>query len=164
MDSFAHLDFASRQVVKAWIRSERPRPIPWTPLEKPVSDCRIALVSSGALAMADDEPFDQQRERDDPWWGDPSFRVIPQSARTGDVIGYHLHVPDMASQDLDVVLPTGVLQTLADEGRIGAPTDRHLSFQGYHLEPEAELLSRSVPKMIEVLRDERADIIVLAPS
>ncbi len=162
MDSFAHLEFATRQVIKAWIRKERPRPIPWTPLPRPLRECRVALLTSGALAMKDDTPFDQQGERDNPWWGDPSYRTIPQSARTGDVVQYHLHVPEIAPEDLDAVLPTAVLASLAEEGRIGSAAPRHLSFQGYILEPE-ELLSESVPGMIEVLRADQTDVVVLAP-
>ena len=77
IDSYRFLDFASRQVMKAWAGRQKPDVIPFTPMTKPLAECSIALVSTAGIARNDDVPFDQERERRDPWWGDPSFRVIP---------------------------------------------------------------------------------------
>jgi hypothetical protein len=53
-----------------------PSQLPWTPLTKPLSACRVALVSSAGIARHD-QPFNQQLERRDPWWSDQSWRPIP---------------------------------------------------------------------------------------
>jgi len=38
VDSYRYLDKLTKQMVTTWIRQETPRPIPWTPLRKPLSD------------------------------------------------------------------------------------------------------------------------------
>ena len=91
IDSYRFLDFASRQVMKAWAARQERGVIPFTPLAKPLRECTIALVSTAGIARNDDQPFDQERERRDPWWGDPSFRVIPLSTTEQDVRLYHAH-------------------------------------------------------------------------
>jgi hypothetical protein len=41
-------------------------------------------------------------ERQNPWWGDPSFRAIPNTATEQDVRINHLHVDtSYAERDLD---------------------------------------------------------------
>src|SRR6185503_12294081 len=106
IDSYRFLDFASRQVMKAWCAREKPDVAPFTPLAKPLSECTVALVSTAAVARNDDRPFDQEGERRNPWWGDPSFREIPLGTTEKDVRMYHLHIdPRFGQADLDVVLP-----------------------------------------------------------
>ena len=104
VDSYRFLDFASRQVMKAWAARQEPDVIPFTPMTKPLAECTVALVSTAGIARNDDVPFDQERERRDPWWGDPSFRVIPLRTTERDVRLYHSHIdPRFGEADLDVV-------------------------------------------------------------
>ena len=63
IDSYRFLDFASRQVMKAWAARQEPGVIPFTPLAKPLRECTVALVSTAAVARNDDRPFDQEGER-----------------------------------------------------------------------------------------------------
>ena len=45
----------------------------WTPFEPRLADARIAMVSSAGLHMKDTQaPFDAEREKREPTWGDPS--------------------------------------------------------------------------------------------
>jgi len=78
VDSYRFLKGISRRMIKSWISLEKPRAIPWTPLGKPLDQCSVALISSAGLALATDKPFDQEVERQNPWFSDPSFRVIPR--------------------------------------------------------------------------------------
>jgi D-proline reductase (dithiol) PrdB len=157
------LDFGSRKLVRSWIRLEAPREIPWAPLGRPLAECRVALVSTAGLALAEDIPFDQDGERRDPWWGDPSFRMIPREAVAGEVRAYHLHVNlRPLEQDLDCVFPLGRLRELAEAGTIGSSAPTHYSFMGYTLRP-APLLSQSVPAMVRRMRAEGVDLVLLAP-
>ena len=106
VDSYRFLDLATRQVVKAWSARASYDRIPWTPLRRPIRDCTVAIVSSAGLAMRDDAPFDQEGERRDPWWGDPSFRRLAADAREGDVTISHLHFnATYAEQDLNCIFP-----------------------------------------------------------
>jgi D-proline reductase (dithiol) PrdB len=125
IDSYRFLDFASRQVMKAWAARQEPGVIPFTALSKPLIDCTVALISTAGVARNDDRPFDQEGERRNPWWGDPSVRVIPLGTTERDVKLYHMHIdPRFGEADLDVVLPMRRLTELADEGVVGcaAPT------------------------------------------
>lgn len=63
-----------------------------TATAKPLRECTIALVSTAGIARNDAQPFDQERERRNPWWGDPSYRVIPLGTSEQDVRIYHLHI------------------------------------------------------------------------
>ena len=54
---------------------------PWTPLEKPLSRCKVALITSSGLIRKSDQPFDLGNPN-----GDPSYRVIP-STTSGTPIG-----------------------------------------------------------------------------
>ena len=113
IDSYRFLDFATRQVMKAWAARQQPGVIPFATLEKPLSECTVAVVSTAGIARNDDRPFDQEGERRNPWWGDPSFRVIPLGTSVSDVRLYHLHIdPRFGQADLDVVLPMRRLTSL----------------------------------------------------
>jgi len=137
--------------------------IPWTPLAIPLSKCTVSLVSSAALALKTDQPFDPEIERRDPWFSDPSYRVLPRTARTGDVQVCHLHInPTFAEQDLNSVLPAVRLDELAELGEIAAAAPSHYSYMGYTLRPE-RLLRESVPRIVRQLREEHVDIVVLVP-
>lgn len=88
----------------------------------------MALLSTAGIARNDARPFDQDGERRNPWWGDPSFRVIPLATREQDVRLHHLHIdPRFGEADLDVVLPLRRLSELAAEGLIGCPARLHYS-------------------------------------
>ena len=164
VDSYKYLDFLTRQMVVSWIKMATPTPIPWTPLTKPLPECAVALISSGGIALKTDIPFDQEGERQNPWWGDPSFRVIPRSATEQDVEIYHQHIsPAFARQDLNCLLPIQRLNELEAVEEIGRSASRHYSYMGYILQPEI-LLEQTVPQIIQSLRDERVDIAVLVPA
>jgi len=163
VDSYKYLDRSVSRLVKSWIAREPARDIPWTPLAKPVSECNVAFVSTAAVAMRDDEPFDQEGERRDPWWGDPSHRVIPRSATERDVGVHHLHIDPMyAERDLGCILPMQRLAELVDAGEVGGVAPSHYSFMGYLLRPQ-QLLDEGVPAMVERMRAEAVDAVVLVP-
>jgi D-proline reductase (dithiol) PrdB len=164
IDSYRFLDFASRQVMKAWAAREQPREIPFTPLTKPLAECTVALVSTAAIARNDDTPFDQERERRDPWWGDPSFRMIPLGSTERDVRIHHLHIdPRFGEADLDVLLPMRRLAELAREGTVGRPAPNHYSIMGYILEPTV-LVEETAPALVERMRRDGVDAAALVPA
>jgi hypothetical protein len=163
IDSLQFLDGATKKVIKAWIEREPVRPTAWTPLAKPLSEAKVALISSAAVALKSDQPFDQEGERRNPWWGDPSYRVIPRGTNTGDIRLYHLHVDtSLGERDLDCVLPLTRLEELAETGEIGAVAPSHYSFMGYILDEE-ELLRDTVPEIIARLKSEAVDAVILVP-
>lgn len=164
VDSYRFINGITRRMIKNWINLEQPRPIPWTPLSKPLAECTVALLSSAGVALKGDAPFDQEGERQNPWWGDPSYRILPKDASEDDVRLYHMHIdPAYAEQDLDCLFPLQRLQEMEDSGRIGRTSPRHYSIMGYILDPE-ELLSETVPALIRDLKADFADVVVLVPA
>ena len=136
IDSYRYLDFATRQIIKAWVEREARtrRPIPWTPMSKPLSESTVALITTAGVARRDDKPFDQERERQNPWWGDPTYRVIERGTTERDVRLYHMHIDTrFGEEDLDVVFPMRRLEELVHEGFVGRAADAHYSIMGYQL-------------------------------
>lgn len=166
IDSYRFLDFATRQLIKAWVSRETKatRPIPWAPMTKPLSDCTVALISTAGVARHDDAPFDQEHERQNPWWGDPTYRVIPRGTTERDVGLYHMHIDTrFGEQDLDVVLPMRRLDELARAGEIGRAADDHYSIMGYQLRPGV-LERETAPAMAAQLKRQGVDVAALVPS
>lgn len=165
VDSYRFTGRATARIARSWIEREQDpqRPIPWAPLQKPLSDCTVALISSAGVSMLTDPPFDQEGERQNPWWGDPSYRVIPRSATENDVRVCHMHVNTaFAEQDLNSVLPLQRLQALVEEGIVGRSADEHYSFMGYILDAQ-ELLEKSVPEVIAGLQAQDVNAVILVP-
>lgn len=164
IDSYRFLDFATRQVMKAWASREHADGIPFTRVAKPLGECTVALVSTAGVARNDDRPFDQDGERRDPWWGDPSFRVIPLGTTEHDIHLYHLHIdPRFGEADLDVVLPMRRLTELAQQGVVGRPAATHYSIMGYVLQADV-LVGETAPAIARLMRAEGVDAAALVPA
>ena len=164
VDSYRFISGITKRMIKSWISMERPREIPWTPLARPLSDCTVSLISTAGIALKTDRPFDQEGERRNPWWGDPSYRILPAATTSPDVQLYHLHIdPSYAEQDLNCLFPLQRLQEVAQAGEIGRVAPRHYSIMGYILRPE-QLLAETVPAIIRDLKEDLADVVVLVPA
>src|SRR5262249_67097 len=134
------------------------------PLPKPLRECTVALVSTAGIARNDDRPFDQEGERRNPWWGDPTFRTIPFGTTEKEVRLYHLHIDvRFGEADLDVVLPMRRLAELAGEGVVGRPAATHFSTMGYILDP-TELVEKTAPAIVEHMHAEQVDAAALFPA
>ncbi len=164
LDGFRFLDPASRRVMRAWHdREPAPDEIPWAPLDRPLAESRVALVSSAGLAVIGDTPFDQDGERRNPWWGDPTHRVIPREAKADEVRVYHMHIdPRPASGDLDCLMPLRRLDELVEARVLGSSAPRHYSVMGYILQPE-RLVDETAPAIAEALAGDEVDLALLVP-
>jgi D-proline reductase (dithiol) PrdB len=164
VDSYRFLDRLTKKLIQSWIGLETQRDIPWTPLSRPLEDSTVALISSAGLALKADRPFDQEGERRNPWWGDPSYRILPRTATANDVKLYHLHIhPRVVEQDLNTLLPLQRLLELEDGAEIGRAAAHHYSFMGYILQPEV-LLEDSTPAMIRHMIQDGVDVVALVPG
>jgi len=168
VDSYRFLDRITKKLVESWIGlevyREQPPEIPWTPLSRPLTESTVALVSSAGLALRTDRPFDQEGEQQNPWWGDPSYRVLPRTATAQDVKLYHLHIhPRVVEKDLNTLMPLERLLTLEANGEIGRSAAHHYSFMGYILQPQV-LLEQSAPAMIERMKRDGVNVVVLVPG
>jgi hypothetical protein len=136
----------------------------WAPFDARLADASVALLTSAGLSIADEQPpFDLERERREPTWGDPTHRVIPHLTDARLAMS-HLHVDHAdALADRNVVLPVDVLEALVQEGRVGSAAPQHVSVMGYQEAALEGWRTRTAPAIVELLRDQRTDGIVLAP-
>lgn len=167
VDSFK---FLPRLVATFYRMTEREpsHPIPWTPLRKPIRECTFGLVTSAGLFHKGKEPpFDLEREKEEPTWGDPSFRSIAVDIAQEDVGVSHLHInPEWALADINVLLPVTRFQELVSEGKIGALAEYAFSFMGYQgYPPDTELWEKSyAPMVAERFKAQSVDCVVLTPA
>lgn len=163
VDSFKFMPRTLAESLKVWPYADMSgEEIPWTPLGKPLEESKVALVSSGGLYLECDSPFDLDRERREPLWGDPSFRELPRDTSQGDVRAAHLHYRnDHVLEDLGCMMPLAALEKLLTEGRIGGMADQHLTIMGY--QPKVgTLLRETAPRMADRLNEMDVDIVLLS--
>jgi D-proline reductase (dithiol) PrdB len=137
----------------------------WAPFGKRLAEARIALLTSAGLYLEGEQPpFDMERERREPLWGDPTHRVLPADLGRRELGMTHLHVkPDDVLADPGVAIPLGILDELVAEGRVGGVTPSHYSVMGFQA-PGLEVWKKeTAPAIVEQLRQEGADGVVLAP-
>ncbi len=137
----------------------------FSPFEKRLADATIALLTSAGLyVQGQQEPFDADRERRDPTWGDPSWRPIPRGTSQGELGMTHLHVnPADVIADHEVALPIRTLDTMVAEGSVGRSALRHVSVMGYQEVGLHTWRGTTAPEIIEMLRGDGVDGVVLAP-
>lgn len=93
---------------------------PWTPLAKPLKECRLVLVSSGGFYLKEQPPFEEN---------DSSYRLISKHADLRDLrIYHHGYRDDDADRDPNCVFPLERLRELEAVGVIGELADSALSF------------------------------------
>lgn len=145
---------------------------PFTPLAKPLSAARVALLtSSGHFVEGDDpKPFgieamsqaDAAARIDDFLKEEPSLSVIPSDTPNGRLRvrhgGYDIR---SAERDPNVTFPLDLLRDLAGDGVIGELGPNAYSFVGACA--QTPLLKRSGPRWVQRLKNEAIDAVVLVP-
>ena len=132
----------------------------WTPFAKRLSEARIALLSSAGLYVKASQPaFDVKAEKSHPEWGDPTWRAIPADAKPEDLGMSHLHLShEDQLADPEIALPMRGLSELVSS------TSRHVAVMGYQDRRLRDWQRTTAPEIIEFLRGESADGLILAPA
>lgn len=144
--------------VMKWYPAIRNTTTPFTALSKPLSACRVALVTSCGVHLQADPPFDLSDRR-----GDPSYRAIPSGVEPAMLGITHAHYNHRdALLDINVVLPIERLAELAREGIIGEVAPRHFGFMGSIPLP-GRLIRRTAPEVARQLSADAVDIVLLTP-
>ena len=159
MGSIDEFSLSVRLFVKAypWRRID---PVPWAPLSKPLSQAKVALVSTAGLVLPEQEPFDNTIRG-----GDTSFRKIPADTDLRRLVDTHRSQSYDHSglhQDPNLAFPLDRLHELAAAGRIGSVNHRHLSFMGSITAP-GRLTRDSAPAAAELLVADRVEAALLVP-
>jgi D-proline reductase (dithiol) PrdB len=134
--------------------------VPWTPLSKPLTEARVALVTTCGVYLATDAPFDAALDHHG---GDASFREIPGDVLPTQLAIRHGHYDEKAAQeDMNCIFPLWRLQALANEGLIGSVAPRHFGFRGA-ISKTQPLITRFAPDVAARLKADAVDIVLLTP-
>lgn len=153
----------------AWVRTFIPEgafkgSIPWTPLSKSLSQTSFALVTSAGISLRSDPPFDMEREKREPLWGDRSFRAIPRGTTGNDVDVNHLHInTTYIKQDINVMLPLARMAEFEAEGIIGRLAPTSYSFYGFQWQNE-DFLTEAIEPMSRGMKEEGVEAVLLTPA
>jgi D-proline reductase (dithiol) PrdB len=120
----------------------------------PLSERRVAIISSAALIHRGDKPFH---------YGSGEYRAVPGSWSNNDILTSHVSINfDRAGfqRDLNVVYPIDRLRDLAAEGTIGSVADTHYTVMG-STDPAA--MVQSADGLAAALLADRVNAVVLVP-
>ena len=134
---------------------------PWVTLGKPLSQCRVALVTSAGLHLRDDKPF----SRDDPG-GESTYRVIPSDCDPAEVMQSHFSIGfDHTGiyRDLNVTFPVDRLRELVERGEVGSLSANFYSFMGALRDP-SRVIEETGPEVARRLAEEGVDVVLLTPT
>lgn len=170
VDSYRWLPYS----LGAWIREHWQVPderatTPFTPLGNPVNQTRFALLTTGGLYLRDKQAaFDMAHEERDPDWGDPSYRAIPRDTHAGEIAVAHKHYnPADVEADFNILLPLHRFAELEAIGEIGSLAPTSYSVMGYQGHPGPNWsvwAERTGPELIERLRSEAVEGVLLTPA
>lgn len=135
--------------------------IPWSPIRKPLSECKVALVTTAGVHHRDQKPFDMN-DRD----GDPTFRVIDISRPVEDLMITHDYYDHSdADKDVNIVFPVQRLMGFKSAGYIGNLSENHFGFMGHIVGRHIETLIReTAPDVARRLLNDNVDIVLLTPG
>ncbi len=124
-------------------------------LSKPISDLRIALITTAGLHFRDDPAFE---------FSDATFRPISGDEDANNLIMSHSSVNFDKSgfaEDVNLVFPIDRFRELQAAGEIGTLADTHYSFMGAGLQPE--FYEASAVQVAGMLKKDQVDAVFLTP-
>lgn len=130
---------------------------PYTPLARPLGECRVAIVTTAGLHLRDDKPFLP---------GDPSYRVIPSKAGQAELLQSHASIGfdrTLTQQDINIVFPIDRLRELAARGEIGGLVPHCYSFMGAQRDV-GKIADQTAPEVAQRLVADGADVVLLTPT
>lgn len=137
-----------------WVENQTT--VPLTPLRKPVSESKLALIASGGIYALGQIAFHFK--------DDLSFREIdintPQQALRASHFAYDL-AP--VRRDPNTVFPVAPLKAQVAEGRLGSLSERAYTFMGgiYSARKVKDILA---PAIVHRLLKDQADLALLVPA
>jgi D-proline reductase (dithiol) PrdB len=155
--------------LKTWVQTFIPDEdfkgsIPWTPMTKPLSQTTIALVTSAGISLRSDPPFDMEREKREPLWGDRSFRAIPRGTTEKDIEVNHLHInTTYVKQDINVILPLARIAEFEQEKIIGRLAPTAYSFYGFQWQ-NTDFLKEAIEPISKRMKLEGVAAVLLTPA
>ena len=147
----------SSQAPYRWIQNDPERdPPPWTPIDKPLSSLRVALMASGGVHRAEHEPFHFRN--------DTSHREIPpETPLTRLRVSHFGYDVRDATRDAGCVFPLRALRDLASDGVLAGLAGPALSFMG-GIYSARQVRDELAPRLRDRVLRQQADLAYLVPA
>jgi D-proline reductase (dithiol) PrdB len=135
------------------------RKVDWPPgarLKKPLSEARVAVVTTAAFFRPDQPPFDTSIRG-----GDYSYRIIPIDTDLSTLnIAHRSDAFDIRgiTSDKNLALPLDRLKSLAEDSLIRSVAPRHFSFMGSIAAP-GRLIANTAPEVARILLEDAVDAV-----
>jgi len=155
--------------LKAWVQTFIPEEefsgyIPWTPLAKPLNQTPLSVITSAGISLKSDRPFDMEREKREPLWGDRSFRVIPRQTTEREIDANHLHINTRyIKEDINVMLPLARMAGFEAEGIIGRLASHAYSFYGFQWK-STDFLKGAIEPISTRMKIESVEAVLMTPA
>ena len=130
---------------------------PWTPMTKPLSQSKVALVSTAGFHVREARPF---------VGGDTSYRIIPRTTNPANIIQSHTSIGFDRTEtfrDINITYPVNRLEELVVRGEIGSLSDDYYSFMGA-LSDVSQLVEHFGPQLAKDLKNKSVDVVLLVPT
>lgn len=129
-----------------------PPPV-WTPLTKPLNQCKVGFATAGGIHQKEQEPFKTA--------GDSTFRIIPSTTPSSELMVTHGGFDNSdINKDVNAMLPIDRLNELAAEGFIGSVAENLVGFMGGGGNVDV-FLNKTGKEIAAIFEDEGADIVLL---
>jgi len=128
---------------------------PFASLRRPLSESRLALVTTAGLHLRDDAPFTG---------GDQSFRVIPAESPPSQIVQTHASIGfdrTAFQRDINVIFPMDRAREFVARGEVGGLSPTYFSFMGAQRPPYDRLLEDTGPEVARRLRAEGVEVVFL---
>jgi D-proline reductase (dithiol) PrdB len=125
--------------------------------DKPMKQWRVAFLTTAGVHVKTQPGFDVNA-------GDHTFRLIPDDSLKEELMITHTHYDTTdADKDINCVFPIDILHELRDEGMIAVTAPNHYGLMGY-IPNTKPLLDETIPKIIEKLKIDKVDVLLLSPG
>jgi D-proline reductase (dithiol) PrdB len=152
-------------VAKRFVAGYKPREsegdIPWATPDKPLSEIKLAVVTTSGIHHGGQPPFDMTDSD-----GDPSYRVLDGKTLFDDFqITHDYYDHSDADKDPNIVFPLERLTELVAEGLVGGLARQHYAFMG-HIDGRhiATLVEKTAREVAQKLKQEQVDTVLLTPA
>ncbi len=136
-----------------WVISES---APLTPLRKPLSECRVALVTSGGVYHVSQPEY---QDADDLTW-----RELPKDVPLAELRIHHVGYNHAdADRDVNVVFPISRMRELEDQGVIKELASPCFTFMG-RIYSRLRLVKETGPALAARMKEMGVDACLLAPA
>jgi D-proline reductase (dithiol) PrdB len=130
---------------------------PFAPPRRPLSACRLAIVTTAGLHRRGDKPFGP---------GEQTYRLIAADTPTVDIVQSHTSLGfDRVAimRDVNISFPIDRLRELVGRGVLGALAPYNYSFMGAQREV-ARIEGETGPEVGRRLREEGVDVALVTPT